>query len=331
MELQNGSLVFQFPCNYSSNVTIDRKLSHFVPLATIAKCLIAFLGIITNGTALIIFYRINWFRRNQMITFIVGTVTNLLACCSLFGSATVLTIGHLYEHYIWKQLTCVGIMVPAIATLTLSQKVLLLMALDRILAHWMSFQWFRMKLIYKWVPVVFLFVYCVLQESLWLAFVDEDTCVLSCFFGYVNYPKTWWLKFVTVSDSAFNFLTVVMFFMVPVSTVCHGKSFVRQMKSECFIIYDMNIFLKDRQTLARMRLLSFIYVSGFLCTMLIGAVTHQYTQNVLFNLNHKLLYIVIAANCLMFVHLVFSPLVFIIDASFRWDLRRFCRSLFQYK
>lgn len=316
----NGLVV---PCDSNSTENFYHYKSTELNL-NISKCIVAVLGITTNTVTLVVFHRIRWFRRDQMLFFLITTFATLITCfCLLVPSIFFVTAMCLDKDRMWKQFTCVSLMVPGSAALTSLQRFTLLVAVDRVGAQWFSYQWSKFKVIYKWTAVFLFAVWSIGQESFWLAFIEEDRCVVSCFFGYFVYPVTWWHTVVNVSDMVVTIFIFLLFIAVPVATVCRQKSVFKQIKSECFIIQEQNIFLPQRESLARVRLLSFIYVAGFICTTCSGMILSE--QYGFANLDPtKSLYMNAAANFLKNIHFVFSPFIFLIDASFRRELCRCC-------
>lgn len=304
-------------CNATNSGIPVTLSSAFISLGNL---FISFFGMTTNVFTLIVFHRIKWFKRKQLLLFVVSTTANFISCLTMFIPRFVLILmTFCEENYVWRQFTCVAFQVPSSIAFTSTQEFILLVALDRMGAQWSSFDWLRMKAVYKWIMVVLFFFWAIIQESLWLLFTPNDVCVVSCFIGCIAYPKTWWHFVVSISDFLVCATTVILFLSVPMVTICKRKSVFQQIRTECFIIHGENIYLTQRQCVARVRLLSFIYVAGFTCTLFWGTVLSDYVCNVN---TVSASYLNLAAEALQNVHVVFSPFIFLLDASFRHEVKR---------
>lgn len=296
-------------------------------LGNSSKCFVSFLGLLTNCTTLIIFHRRKWFKQKQMLFFTASTVTNLMSCITIFIPTIIfLSLLKFESSLSMKQTTCLAYIMPSATTNTISMRFGLLIAIDRLLAQWHSFEWFRSPVWKKWVLISIICVWSIFQIVFWFYFVDKDKELPWCFWNDLAFPKhAWWHPVVELCNFSFNLLTVVFFLLVPLSTICRpSKSFIKQINSECFIMYEQNIFLKNRETLARIRLLSFIYVAGFLCTLCVGSFLAEVAASCYFLIQFKTsLLLSSLSDILMNVHFTFTPFIFLLDASFRHELKRF--------
>lgn len=313
----------EFSCPSKFNDSASKTIPVEYILGNVFICIFSLIGVICNTVALIVFRRLKWHRENAMLLFIISTVTNLLACVGITSYCSYLIIKYYKRNYIWKQITCIGFSLPVSIGITSSLRCAFLVAIERLMAQWFAFQWLRWSTVYKWLLMAIIWSWTIFQESFWLYFIPEDSCVLWCFWGYLSYPNSGtWLKVETISDFCFALATALIFLIVPISDTIRGKSLVRQIKKECFIITETNIYLKQREKVARIRLLSFIYLIGFFCTSFLN-VSISYFFTCEKNSTWKTSVNVQAGlNVLTNVHIALTSLIFLIDASFRWELKR---------
>lgn len=272
------------------------------------------LGMFNNVIALIIFYRLNWFKKEQMLFFINGTVADLCACCSLCAVCTCLLMNYKWSNALnlQFQLNCMGLWVPQAICLTCATRFSLLIAVDRLLCQLCPDKWYRLGKLYHWILISTAWIWSIVQEGGWLFYAKSNQCIVACL-SYSSYPESdLWSNFGTVGDTSCTVSAVLIYFGIPLVTALKFKSCTASM-----ITRENKIFYHT-QILNRVRLISFIMIPCFIFTTVLGFILADFSNECIFG-PHISLMLPPMGIFLTNLASVMVPYVYLVDCGFRLE------------
>lgn len=312
---------YLFESNLSYYYSLHVGLIKYSPIFWLTS-IISFIGLFNNMVILIIFYRLKWFKNDQMLFFINGTIVDFVECLANFFVNIYFVISLLWplKYGISSQLTCVALTVLIKIPSACVGRFCFVIAFDRLLAQWYPAKWYQMGKLYHWTVVSIVWLWAIVQEGGWLFFIKNEQCVVACL-GYSSYPKVpTWTLFSTIGDMSMAISTIIIYIFIPILTWLTFNSCVNSM------IERNNSVFFCRQILNRIRLISLIMIPCFLCTIVIGAMISDFSNDCVFNSTKSLIYPAIG-NLFLNFSSVIVPYVYFADAIFRAETLKLISNL----
>lgn len=266
------------PCENSSNPEIrirSLELLSQVELGCWVFLIISLLGAINNSILLVVSYHLRWLRLPQYALINMQVFADLMFDITAAGiTIYAITYRIMNTPNTIDQLHCVAIFVPTAIFSATSQRLSLAVAIDRLVNVLFPYNWLALGMTYRLIMIALSFAWGLVQETTWLAFADENKCVKMCF-DYVSYPAdVWWATVVTAGDMITCGLIVIAYMALPPLS---GRIFRRLNCQRFFLVALSDMEQRERNMVQRVRLMSVLVVTSFLCTTFIGTVGFDFT------------------------------------------------------
>lgn len=314
-------------CSSVDNETIQNDSVQMLSLGLIgfaATLAIGIVGIVNNILLLYIFYRLRWFSKQHLILFWNLAIVDLLVCLTtVVIYSTSITKIFYHTSDIQTQLSCVEKYVTFYLVCAVSGRFAFAIAIDRLAEKLFPYSWYKYEKRFKWGAVVVIWSWSTFSRGVLLMITPEDQCVLACL-GCLSYPRNWWYTALTVINTASSCLLIIIYVLLPALAALKLKSCFNNVQSDGLILNYDKLLQRRKAFLARLRLMSGIYIACFLCsftpaTTLCDVIIPMYT----FPVNTQMTIAFLAVSDVCFVLNSVLPLYIWImfDVSFR---REFC-------